>query len=81
MQLPNNWIEKDNALYRKLQFKNFSEAFAFMVRTAIEAERMNHHPLWKNVYNTVEIWLSTHDAGDVITDKDIKLAATINSLL
>jgi 4a-hydroxytetrahydrobiopterin dehydratase len=81
MQLPNNWIKKDNSLYRKLQFKNFSEAFAFMVRAAIEAERMNHHPLWKNVYNTVEIWLSTHDAGDIVTDKDVKLAETINSLL
>jgi 4a-hydroxytetrahydrobiopterin dehydratase len=81
MQLPDNWIEKDNSLYRKLQFKNFSEAFAFMVRAAIEAERMNHHPLWKNVYNTVEIWLSTHDAGDIVTEKDVKLAEAINSLL
>ncbi len=81
MQLPNDWIEKDNSIYRKFQFKNFSEAFAFMVRIAIEAERMNHHPLWKNVYNIVEIWLSTHDAGDVITNKDIKLAESINSLL
>ena len=81
MQLPNDWIEKDHSLYRKFQFKNFSEAFAFMVRIAIEAERMDHHPLWKNVYNTVEIWLSTHDAGDIVTNKDIKLAETINSLL
>ena len=74
MQLPDKWIERDNALYRKFQFKNFSEAFAFMVRVAIEAERMNHHPLWKNVYNTTEIWLNTHDAGDIVTDKDVKLA-------
>jgi 4a-hydroxytetrahydrobiopterin dehydratase len=80
MQLPDNWIEKDNALYRKFLFKDFSEAFAFMVRVAIEAERMNHHPLWKNVYNTIEIWLSTHDAGDIVTDKDTRLAEAINSL-
>jgi len=81
MNIPNGWIEKDNTLYRKLEFKNFSEAFAFMVRVAIEAERMNHHPEWTNVYNNVEISLSTHDAGDIITDRDVKLAEKINNLL
>src|SRR6266581_759264 len=75
------WKESDNKLYRKFQFKNFSEAFAFMTRVALEAEKMDHHPLWTNVYNTVEIWLSTHDAGDIITDKDRKLAKKIDSLL
>ena len=75
------WEEVNNKLYRKFEFKNFSEAFAFMTRVAIEAEKMNHHPLWTNVWNTVEIWLSTHDAGDVITDKDKKLAEQINKLL
>jgi 4a-hydroxytetrahydrobiopterin dehydratase len=75
------WQEKDNSLYRKFEFKDFSEAFAFMTRVAIEAEKMNHHPLWKNVYNTVEIWLSTHDAGDVVTDKDRKLSQKIDGLL
>ncbi|MBL7707765.1 MAG: 4a-hydroxytetrahydrobiopterin dehydratase [Chitinophagaceae bacterium] len=75
------WKETDNKLYRKFQFKNFSEAFAFMTRVAIEAEKMDHHPLWTNVYNTVEIWLSTHDAGDIITGKDHKLAAQIDALL
>ena len=55
------WQEIDNTLYRKFQFKNFSEAFAFMTRVAIESEKLNHHPVWKNVWNTVEIWLSTHD--------------------
>lgn len=74
------WQEKDNKLYRKLQFSNFSEAFAFMTRVALEAEKMNHHPEWKNVWNTVEIWLSTHDAGDVVTDKDRKLAAKIDAI-
>jgi len=81
MNIPNGWIEKDNTLYRKLEFKNFSEAFAFMVRVAIEAERMNHHPQWTNVYNKVDISLSTHDAGDIITDRDVKLAEKINNLL
>jgi 4a-hydroxytetrahydrobiopterin dehydratase len=75
------WTENDNKLYRKFQFKNFSEAFGFMTRVAIEAEKMDHHPFWSNVYNTVEIWLNTHDAGNVVTEKDRKLAAKIDSLL
>jgi 4a-hydroxytetrahydrobiopterin dehydratase len=75
------WEELNNKLYKKFQFKNFSEAFAFMTRVAIEAEKMNHHPEWKNVWNTVEFWLSTHDAGDIVTEKDKKLAAKIDSLL
>ena len=75
------WEEKNNSLYRKFQFKNFSEAFAFMTRVALEAEKMDHHPDWSNVYNTVEIHLSTHSAGDVVTDKDRKLAQKIDSLI
>jgi 4a-hydroxytetrahydrobiopterin dehydratase len=75
------WGENNNKLYRKFQFKNFSEAFAFMTRVAIEAEKMDHHPLWTNVYGTVEIWLSTHDSGDIVTDKDRKLAKRIDALL
>ncbi len=75
------WEEKENKLYKKFQFKNFSEAFAFMTRVAIEAEKMDHHPRWTNVYNTVEIWLNTHDAGDVVTDKDHKLAKKIDALI
>jgi 4a-hydroxytetrahydrobiopterin dehydratase len=75
------WEEKNNSLYRKFQFKNFSEAFAFMTRVAFEAEKMDHHPLWTNVYNLVEIWLSTHSAGDVITDKDKQLAKKIDALI
>jgi 4a-hydroxytetrahydrobiopterin dehydratase len=81
MNTPANWSEKNNTLYRKIEFKDFSEAFAFMLRVAFEAQCMNHHPLWTNVYNKVEIWLSTHDAGDVVTEKDIKLAEKINALL
>ncbi len=75
------WEEKDNKLYRKFQFKNFSEAFAFMTRVAIEAEKMDHHPIWTNVWNTVEIWLSTHSAGDIVTDRDRKLAQKIDLLI
>ncbi len=75
------WTETENKLYKKFRFKNFSEAFAFMTRVALEAERMDHHPLWTNVYNTVEIWLSTHDAGNVVTDKDRKLADAIDDLV
>lgn len=76
----NMWKEENNKLYRKFQFKDFSAAFAFMTRVALAAEKMDHHPLWTNVYNTVEVWLSTHDAGDVVTDKDRKLAEKIDKL-
>lgn len=75
------WVEKKNCLYKKFEFANFSEAFAFMTRVAIEAEKANHHPLWKNVWNKVEIWLNTHDAGDIVTAKDHKLAKAIDNLL
>lgn len=75
------WTEVDNKLYAKFEFKNFSAAFAFMTRVAFEAEKMDHHPLWTNVWNRVEIWLSTHDAGNIVTDKDKKLAAAIDKLL
>ena len=75
------WENADNKLYRKFSFKDFSEAFAFMTRVALIAEKQNHHPSWKNIYNTVEVWLSTHDAGDVVTEKDKKLAAAIDALL
>jgi 4a-hydroxytetrahydrobiopterin dehydratase len=81
MKTPQNWIEQNNSLYRKIEFKNFSEALAFMMQAGLEAEKMNHHPLWTNVYNKVEIWLSTHDAGDVVTEKDVQLAEKINALL
>ena len=75
------WEEKDNKLYKKFVFSNFSEAFAFMTRVAIEAEKMDHHPNWSNVWNTVEIWLNTHSAGNIVTDKDRALAKKIDSLL
>lgn len=75
------WEEKDNALYRKFVFRDFTEAFGFMARVALVAEKMDHHPEWKNVYNTVEIRLSTHDAGNIVTEKDRKLAALIDALV
>jgi 4a-hydroxytetrahydrobiopterin dehydratase len=75
------WTEKDDTLHRQFTFTNFSEAFAFMARVALLAEKMGHHPDWRNVYNTVDITLCTHDAGDVVTDKDRKLAQAIDALL
>jgi 4a-hydroxytetrahydrobiopterin dehydratase len=75
------WEEKENALYRKFEFKDFSEAFAFMTRVALIAEKMDHHPRWTNVWNTVEIWLNTHSAGNIITEKDRKLAQKIDGLV
>lgn len=75
------WKEEKNTLYKKFEFKDFSEAFAFMTRVALAAEKMDHHPTWKNTYNKVEIWLNTHDAGDTVTGKDRKLAGIIDSLL
>jgi len=76
-----DWEEKKNKLYKKFQFKNFSEAFGFMTRVALAAEKMDHHPEWKNVYNTVEFWLSTHDAGDIVTEKDRTLAKKIDGMI
>ncbi len=74
------WTEENNQLNKNYVFKNFSEAFAFMTRVALIAEKMNHHPEWSNVYNKVSIHLSTHDADDIVTDKDRKLAAAIDAL-
>lgn len=74
------WTEADNTLYQKFQFRDFSEAFAFMTRVAMLAEQHQHHPRWSNVWNTVEIWLNTHDAGNVVTEKDHALAKAIDGL-
>lgn len=75
------WKEENNSLYRKFKFSDFSQAFAFMTRVALEAEKMNHHPRWTNTWNTVEIWLNTHDSGDIVTDKDRTLADKIDKLV
>jgi len=75
------WTEADTKLTQHFEFKDFSEAWAFMSRVALLAEKQNHHPEWTNVYNRVTISLSTHDAGNTVTEKDRKLAATIDRLL
>lgn len=75
------WKEENNTLTRTFTFADFSEAWAFMSRVALLVEKQNHHPEWTNVYNRVTISLSTHDAGDVVTDKDRKLAAAIDNLI
>ena len=74
------WKEENNTLYRKFQFSDFMNAFSFMTRVAILAEKHDHHPTWKNTWNTVEIWLSTHDAGNIITEKDRVLAKAIDGV-
>ena len=74
------WTEEDNKLKKTFQFKDFSEAFAFMVRVAFLAESQGHHPNWSNVYNKVSIELTTHDQGNTVTDKDRRLAKAIDEL-
>lgn len=75
------WKEENNQLTQTFKFENFVEAFGFMSKVALVAEKMSHHPEWKNVYNKVEITLTTHDEGNTITEKDRKLAKTIDALL
>lgn len=75
------WKEENNKLVKTFTFKDFVEAFGFMTKVAIVAEKMNHHPSWSNVYNRVSFELSTHDAGNIVTDKDRKLAAAIDALV
>lgn len=75
------WKEQNNELVREFKFVDFNEAFAFMTRVAQLAEQQQHHPWWSNVYNKVEIRLTTHDAGNTITEKDRKLAAAIDQLI
>lgn len=75
------WNEADNGLTKTFVFKDFNEAFGFMTRVAMIAEKMNHHPTWTNTWNTVSFQLSTHDAGDKVTDRDRKLADAIDKLI
>jgi 4a-hydroxytetrahydrobiopterin dehydratase len=74
------WTFDDNKLRKSFEFGTFREAVSFIVRLAFEAERMNHHPELINVYNRVEIALTTHDAGDRVTEKDLLLARAIESI-
>jgi len=75
------WTEEENKLKKTFEFKDFVEAFGFMSQVAIIAEKMNHHPNWSNVYNTVSFELNTHDAGDIVTEKDHTLAKAIDKLV
>jgi 4a-hydroxytetrahydrobiopterin dehydratase len=73
-------VSTGTQLKKSFEFKNFIEAWAFMNKVALLAEKMNHHPDWRNVYNKVEISLTTHSAGNVITEKDRVLAGKIDAL-
>ena len=74
------WKEENNQLVADFEFEDFVQAFGFMSKVALVAEKMNHHPEWNNVYNKVEIKLSTHDAGSVVTAADRELAAKIKEI-
>ena len=80
MSTVDGWEYSDNAIHTSLEFNDFKDAFSVMTRIAFEAEKMNHHPDWSNVYNTLSISLSTHDAGGV-TEKDFTLAKIIDELV
>jgi 4a-hydroxytetrahydrobiopterin dehydratase len=75
------WTTENNKLTRTFVFRDFTEAFGFMARVAIVAEKMNHHPTWTNTGNTVRIELTTHDAGSTVTDLDHALAKAIDKLV
>jgi len=74
------WVENNNNLEATFTFKDFIEAFAFMTEVAIHAEKQNHHPSWSNIYNKVFFQLTTHDAGNTVTEKDHQLAKAIDGL-
>ena len=74
------WKEIDNKYYKKFIFADFIQAFGFMSQVAIISEKSGHHPTWKNTYNVVEFWLSTHDANNTVTEKDFSLAKDIDNI-
>jgi 4a-hydroxytetrahydrobiopterin dehydratase len=76
-----SWVEREGGLHRDVEFGSFREAIGFMVRVAFIAEELQHHPEWSNVYNRVSITLTTHDAGNTVTDNDRAMAAAIDDLL
>lgn len=75
------WETTPSGLYRKFIFKDFNDAFAFMIKVSHLVEQADHHPTWTNTYNKVEIWLVTHDQGNQISTKDTTLAQAINALI
>jgi 4a-hydroxytetrahydrobiopterin dehydratase len=78
--VPEGWELIDGRLRRELKFANFSEAFGFMTRCALVAEKMDHHPNWSNVYNRVSIELYSHDVG-AVTERDVAFAVAVDALL
>lgn len=74
------WVEKEDQLQKSFQFQDFKQAFAFMTHVAMHVEQANHHPTWTNTWNTVDIILHTHDAGNKVTEKDRDLAEKINAV-
>lgn len=74
------WSLADGKLFREFRFPDFVHAFAFMTQVALLAERNDHHPEWFNVYNRVDVWLTTHDVGG-ISEKDLRLAEEMSALL
>ena len=74
------WVEQNNSLYRKFEFPTFREAFAFMTEVAQLSEDQDHHPDWSNSWNVVEIFLRSHDKGGKVTERDHRLAASIDEL-
>jgi 4a-hydroxytetrahydrobiopterin dehydratase len=80
LTIPNGWVRQENKLYRQFVFKDFTEAMAWMIKAAFAIEKLNHHPEWHNVYNKIDVYLCTHDAGNTITDKDIILAEILNNI-
>jgi 4a-hydroxytetrahydrobiopterin dehydratase len=79
--VPDGWTERDGFLRREFVFTDFVEAFGFMSKVALVAERADHHPNWSNVWNTVSIELTSHDAGNTVTGRDRRLALAINGVL
>jgi 4a-hydroxytetrahydrobiopterin dehydratase len=72
------WTESENKLIKNFQFESFEQAMEFMQLAAVPISRLNHHPEWKNVYNRIEVHLTTHDAGNTVTDLDWKLAEILD---
>lgn len=74
------WTEENNQLSKTFKFDSFAEAISWMVKAAFIIEKMNHHPEWSNVYNKIHVVLRSHDAGNIVTDKDRELAKALDSL-
>ncbi len=74
------WRNENDRLFKSFEFVDFSSAFAFMTRVALLAEKLDHHPSWKNEYNVVDISLTTHNKGNIVTQKDVQMAAAIDKL-